>query len=123
MTLRWKTSGGLLLVAVLGSALALAFRSSPSGLSTVAVDALPASQFGSPSRGRIVPLVVDDGGLVPAFVPTPAQRDAANAFSRPPASLPTIRASAVSEPATPPVLSAEFPRPLNLTSSRCPLSR
>lgn len=114
MTLRWKTIGGLLLVAVLGSALALAFRGVPATSPTAAIESSSTSQFGSPSRGRIVPLVVDDGGLVPAFVPTPSQQDAAETAARPLPSLATIRVNALGNHLATPALATEFPRPLNL---------
>jgi nucleoid-associated protein YgaU len=115
VTFRWKTIGGLLLVALVGSGAALVFQRSPTAKHTADASAASATSLASPSRGRIVPLVIDDAAPLPAFVPSISQttRDNAASLGRL-ESLPTIRASAASEPTHAPTLAQDFPRPLDL---------
>ena len=116
VSFRWKTIGGLLLVALIGGGAALVFQRGPGASHAPEGNSASATTVASPSRGRIVPLVLDEASPLPAFVPSISQsaRDNAASSMGRLESLPTIRASAASEPGAAPTLAQDFPRPLDL---------
>ena len=106
-----------MLLGLLSGGAAMVFQRAPHGGEANSSDPASSGHIASPARGRIVPLVVDSGESVAAFVPSspPPNADESTASKWRLRALPTIRASASSDAIEDPTLAPDFPRPKKLT--------